>query len=68
MTSTRLPGKVMKEVLGRPLLSYLIERIQCCKGIKDIILATTSNSDDDAIASFGKQKEVHVFRGSENNS
>jgi len=67
MTSTRLPGKVMKEVLGRPLLSYLIERVRCCKGIKNIILATTLNSEDDSIAMFGSDIGVNVFRGSETN-
>ena len=67
MTSTRLPGKVMKEVLGQPLLSYLIERVRCCKNIKAIILATTLNSEDDPIAMFGSNKGVNVFRGSENN-
>ena len=67
MTSSRLPGKVMKEVLERPLLGYLIERVRCCKSIKDIILATTLNSEDDPIAIFGSNKGVNVFRGSENN-
>ena len=67
MTSSRLPGKVMKEVLGRPLLSYLIERVRCCKGIKDIILATTLNPEDDSIATLGSNEGVNVFRGSENN-
>lgn len=67
MTSTRLPGKVMKEVLGRPLLHYLIERVRCCKGIKDIILATSVNPEDDSIATFCNNKDVDVFRGSENN-
>lgn len=67
MTSSRLPGKVMKEVLERPLLSYLIERVRCCKGIKDIVLATTSNLEDDPIAMFGSNKGVNVFRGSNNN-
>ena len=67
MTSTRLPGKVMREVLGRPLLSYLIERVRCCKGIKDIVLATTINPEDDFIAMLGSSNGVNVFRGSENN-
>lgn len=67
MTSTRLPGKVMKKVLGRPLLSYLIERVRCSKCIKDIILATTFNPEDDLIAAFGGIKGINVFRGSEKN-
>jgi spore coat polysaccharide biosynthesis protein SpsF len=67
MASTRLPGKVMKEVIGRPLLSYLIERVRCCKGIKNIILATTVNPEDDIIAMLGGKEGVNIFRGSENN-
>ena len=67
MTSTRLPGKVLKEVLGRPLLSYIIERVRCCNRIKDVILATTLNTQDDPIAKFGDYIGVNVFRGSENN-
>jgi spore coat polysaccharide biosynthesis protein SpsF len=67
MTSTRLPGKVMKKVLGRPLLGYLIERVRWCEGIKDIILATTWNPEDDSIATFGSNKGVNVFRGAESN-
>jgi len=67
MTSARLPGKVMKEVLGRPLLSYLIGRVQCCKCIKRIILATTMNPEDDEIAALGFTMGIDVFRGSENN-
>ena len=67
MASTRLPCKVMKEVLGRPLLSYLVERVRFCKDIKDIILATTLNPEDDPIATLGSNRGVKVFRGSENN-
>ena len=67
MTSTRLPGKVLKEVLGRPLLGYLIERVWCCKRIKDVILATTLNTQDDPIAKLGNEKGINVFRGSEKN-
>lgn len=67
MTSARLSGKVMKEVLGRPLLAYLIERVRCCKQIKDVILATTLNIQDDPIVKLGNEKGINVFRGSEKN-
>lgn len=67
MTSARLPGKVMKEVLGRPLLSYVIERVRSCKYIKDIVIATTLNPEDDSIANFGYIERINVYRGSENN-
>jgi len=67
MASSRLPGKVMKKVLGRPLLSYLVERLQSSTRIRNIILATTVNSEDDAVATFGQEVGLHVFRGSEHN-
>ncbi len=40
MGSERLPGKVMKEVLGRPLIGYIFERLKRSKKIDKVILAT----------------------------
>jgi len=65
MTSTRLPGKVMKEVLGRPLLSYQIERLRFSKRIDDIIIATTTNKEDDPIVKFASKEGLKSYRGSE---
>ena len=65
MTSSRLPGKVMLPVLGRPILSYLVERLQRVSSIDEIVLATTINSDDDVLVSFAKTHRIHCFRGSE---
>ncbi len=65
MTSTRLPGKVLKEVLGKPLLWYQIERLRRVKEIEQIVLATTTNQDDDSIVEFCKKEGVSVYRGSE---
>ena len=65
MTSTRLPGKVLMEVMGRPLLSYQIERLQFSKRIADIIIATTVNKEDDPIAALARTEGVSIFRGSE---
>jgi spore coat polysaccharide biosynthesis protein SpsF len=67
MGSTRLPGKVLKQVLGKPLLSYMIERVRDAKTVSDIIVATTLNSEDDAIFELCRQLGVLVFRGSEEN-
>ena len=67
MTSTRLPGKVMLEVLGKPLLYYLIERLQSTASIGDIILTTTVNAQDDSVAKLGSALGIDIFRGSENN-
>jgi spore coat polysaccharide biosynthesis protein SpsF len=65
MNSERLPGKVLKEVLGRPLLSYLLERLRAVPNT-EIIVATTTEPEDDAIASLCQQEKVKVFRGSQN--
>ncbi|SCA58657.1 Uncharacterized protein MJ1063 [Chlamydiales bacterium SCGC AB-751-O23] len=65
MTSTRLPGKVMKEVKGKPLLEYQIERLRSAGSMDGVIVATTVNSEDDIIVDFCKEKKVPYFRGDE---
>ena len=65
MTSTRLPGKVFAKVMGRPLLSYQIERLRFSKRINEIIIATTTNKEDDPIAELALKEELKVYRGSE---
>lgn len=65
MTSTRLPGKVLARVAGRPLLSWQIERLRRCREIGSIIIATTVNKEDDAIAEWARAEDVSCFRGSE---
>jgi spore coat polysaccharide biosynthesis protein SpsF len=49
MTSTRLPGKVLKEVLGKPLLAYQLERLRRVENADAIVIATTTNATDDPI-------------------
>lgn len=65
MGSTRLPGKVMKEVLDKPLLIYQIERLKRVKAVDRIVIATTTNKQDDLIAKTALECDVAVFRGSE---
>lgn len=65
MTSTRLPGKVLKKVMGKPLLYYLVKRIQKSKFLKKIIIATTLNKEDDQLVEFAKRHKIGFFRGSE---
>lgn len=63
MGSTRLPGKVLKPVLGKPLLFYLMERLQCSKEADAIVVATTTLPQDDIIVEFCKKNKFIVFRG-----
>ncbi len=64
MSSTRLPGKVMREVLGRPLLAYLVERLRQVQRCDQLVIATSTCAEDEAIVSFCKQERVDFFRGS----
>ena len=63
--STRLPGKVLRPILGRPMISYMIERVREVKKIDQILIATTNRESDTPIAEFCQREEVAVFRGSE---
>jgi len=65
MGSTRLPGKVMKEVLGKPLLWYLIQRLKTSQTIEKIIIATTDNEADRPILELAQQMDISSFAGSE---
>lgn len=65
MGSTRLPGKVMKEVLGRPLLLYMLERVRRADKINEVIVATSDLSRDGPIAELAAANGTDVFRGSE---
>ena len=65
MTSTRLPGKVLLEVMGKTLLHYLIENLGYSKRISEVILATTRNNEDNSMAEFAMKKGLRVYRGSE---
>jgi spore coat polysaccharide biosynthesis protein SpsF len=65
MGSTRLPGKSLKEVMGKPLLGYLVERVRRCKKLNDIVIATTDSPVDDCLARFARNENLSFFRGSE---
>jgi spore coat polysaccharide biosynthesis protein SpsF len=64
MGSSRLPGKVMKEIKNKPLLHYMINQIKACTKVSEIIIATTNLKEDEQIVSFGELSNVHVFKGS----
>lgn len=65
MSSTRLPGKTLKPIMGRPMLSHLVERVQQVQAQHSLIIATTINPQDDAIESLAKKENILVVRGSE---
>lgn len=65
MTSTRLPGKVLKQIQGKSLLEYQLERLRRVKLADEIVIATTTNETDQPIVEFCERLGVACFRGSE---
>ncbi len=63
MTSTRLPGKVLKPIGGRPLLDYHVARLRASE--LPVYLAITTNATDDPLADFGATHGLPVSRGPE---
>lgn len=64
MGSTRLPGKVLADICGKPLLQRLIERVRATPGISRVVVATTTESADDVLADWCSAQSVAVYRGS----
>lgn len=65
MTSTRLPGKVLIPIAGRPMLSWQLERMRHAARLDRIVIATTTNATDDPIVAWCGEQACEVTRGSE---
>src|SRR4051812_17564696 len=63
--STRLPSKVLKPILGQPMLARMLERVKGSKKLNQIVVATSDKSENDSIARIAEEAGVAVFRGSE---
>lgn len=66
MGSTRLPGKSMADLAGRPLLAQILQRVQRARRLALIVVATTQKPEDDVVVSVARACGVEVYRGSEN--
>ena len=64
MSSTRLPGKVMKPLAGRPMIERQLERLRRCSTLTRIIVATSLDASDDPLAAHLNGIGVDTFRGS----
>lgn len=63
VSSTRLPGKVMLPILGKPLLIRMVERVAASELAGEIVVATSTNKDDDEIEKLCVQEKIKCFRG-----
>ena len=61
--SSRLPGKVLRPLLGRPLLLRMVERVKMARLAGTVVVATTTAAEDDAILALCREAGVLCFRG-----
>ena len=62
-SSSRLPGKVLKPILGKPMLLHQIERLSNSQMIDKLVVATSNNISDDAIEKMCTDNNIEIFRG-----
>jgi len=65
LASSRLPGKVLKEISGRPMLEWVMIRVARARSIDQVVIATTDDPSDDAIIELAEQKGWSFYRGSQ---
>ncbi len=65
LASTRFPKKSMKKIAGKPIIKYLIERLQNAHEIRNIIVCTTNQKSDDPLVEYLKNEKIMYFRGNE---
>lgn len=64
MGATRLPRKMMVDIVGKPLLWHVINRVKRLKFIDEIIIATTTDREDDIIEKWAEENNLKCYRGS----
>ena len=65
MGSTRLPGKTLADVAGKPMLARLVERARRIPGVERVIIATTEKPADEAILRFAEDHDLPAYAGRE---
>ena len=64
MGSSRLPGKVLKDIAGKTMLERVVTRVRVCERVSEVVVATTVESADDAVVTECARLEAPVHRGS----
>lgn len=67
MGSSRLPGKVMEDVIGEPMLAHVVERCRRASFVDEVVIATTTARRDDLLVALCQDRGWSCFRGSETN-
>jgi spore coat polysaccharide biosynthesis protein SpsF len=63
--STRLPGKVLMPIHGKPMLQHIVERLRSVEAINKVVVATSESGKDDRLAEFCDDCSIPFYRGSE---
>lgn len=66
MGSSRLPGKILLPLCGKPMLWHVIQRLKACTFLDRIVIATSVEKQDDCLYDFCRVNDFDVYRGSEN--
>jgi spore coat polysaccharide biosynthesis protein SpsF len=64
MSSSRLPGKVLQDIFGQPMLLHVVQRAKKAKSVDMIVVITSTHEDDNAIEMLCKENGISCFRGS----
>ena len=64
MGSTRLPGKMMMMIAGKPVIQHVFERVIKSELVDEVWLATTTNTEDDVLAEWASRRGIMCYRGS----
>jgi glutamate-1-semialdehyde-2,1-aminomutase len=65
MASSRLPGKVLRDIAGTPMLARVVQRLACATSVDKVIVATSIGDDDTAVVDYCAQHSIPFFRGEE---
>jgi spore coat polysaccharide biosynthesis protein SpsF len=65
MRSTRLPGKILRDIAGEPMLARVVERSQRAATVDEVVVATSELADDDIVERLCSDRSWVCFRGSE---
>lgn len=65
LKSTRLPQKLLLNIENRPILAHMLDRVKRCKRIDEIILCTSTNSQDDPLEDLSRTENISIYRGDE---
>lgn len=63
MGSSRLPGKVLLDLAGKPMLQHVLERVRRARTVNEVLIATTTDPADDSIAAFSTEQGIACYRG-----